>query len=101
MFAFSILFFAYLVRVFEQPYFKYKADGELDHFFNAVWLMVISVTTVGYGDLFAHTFMGKSVSICAVLWGSFLTSFVVVAISSSLTHTQDEQLAMTEIEATN
>lgn len=55
----------------------------LDDYFNAIWLTVITITTVGYGDVYPHTNIGRCIIMFAAIYGSFLLSFVVLAVSST------------------
>ena len=74
-----------LVRICELPYFKNAKDTDslvLDNFFNAVWLIVMTVTTVGYGELHPYTFPGKIVCIISALWGATMISLLVLTTST-------------------
>ena len=51
--------------------------------FNAVWLTIVTITSVGYGDVFPHTNAGKVLAMIAALWGAFLMALLVVAATSS------------------
>ena len=83
LFTSSILVFGYLLRIFELPYHRLSpTDSTFDSLFNAFWLVIITMTTVGYGDLAPHTVPGKVVSIFAALVGGFLISLLVLAVSS-------------------
>ena len=86
LFVVSVLIFAYLIRIFELPYMFLGQDAEtnvsLASFFNAIWLVVVTITTVGYGDISPNTQPGKVVAIMAALWGSLLISLVVVSIQN-------------------
>ena len=83
LFLLSIMVFGYLVRIFELPYHRLSPiDSTFDGLFNAFWLVITTMTTVGYGDVFPHTVPGRIVAILAALVGAFLISLLVLAVSS-------------------
>ena len=60
LFVVSISFLAFILRVFELPYEQNaKIDNlQLRDFGSAIWLSCITMTTVGYGDIYPHTVGG-------------------------------------------
>ena len=57
----GVLVLSNLIRVFEIPYYRSNLDSYsflLDNFFQSVWLIVMTVTTVGYGDIRPYTIPG-------------------------------------------
>ena len=52
-----------------------------DDYFNSLWLTVITLTTVGYGDMYAVTMPGRIVTMALALWGTTLISLFVLAVS--------------------
>lgn len=51
--AISILVFGFATRVFERPYSAEQGSSfNFDHVWNSMWLIVLTMTTVGYGDFF-------------------------------------------------
>ena len=86
LFTMSVLIFAYLIRLFELPYVYLGDDIEsnnlLSSYFNAIWLVIVTITTVGYGDISPNTQPGKIIAILAALWGSIPISLIVVTIPS-------------------
>jgi len=51
--AISIAIFGLATRTFERPYNKDNGDNQnYDYVWNAMWLIVLTMTTVGYGDFY-------------------------------------------------
>ena len=51
------------------------------------------MTTVGYGDLFPKTNIGRIVGIVIAFWGVFIVSLFVVSLSTMLEFDSGEQKA--------
>jgi hypothetical protein len=58
---------------------------------NAVWNIIITLTTVGYGDLYPKTIFGRVVGIIVCFWGMFIVSFFVVSLNTMLTFNANEE----------
>jgi len=58
-----------------------------------MWLIVLTMTTVGYGDFFPRTHMGRFVVVLACFWGIFLVSMMVVTLTISSEFTKGEARA--------
>ena len=85
VFSSTIGVLAYLLRIFEMPYFRKEKDAPdvfnaMDDYFNAIWCTTITMTTVGYGDLSPATTPGRIVAMTIAVLGSFLISIVVVTV---------------------
>ena len=93
----SIVVLSYLLRIFELAY--YNALGRLDfnNFFNAIWCVVISMTTVGYGDYYPGTDFGKWIIILTAFWGTFLISILILIASNIFDLTINEQKALNHL----
>ena len=63
----------------------------LDSFFNAVWLIIMTICTVGYGDITPHTTPGKIICIFTAFWGAVMISLLVL-MSSSFFNLEGNQL---------
>jgi hypothetical protein len=82
----TVLILSYIMRIFEIPYYRHNKDGTttsyFDNYFNSVWLVVVTITTVGYGGYVPQTYAGKWVAMFAALWGSFMVSLLVLSTSA-------------------
>lgn len=76
---FLLLILAYLLRICERPY-----NDIFDNYLDAAWLIIATMTTVGYGDITALTDLGRVISIISCLCGVILVSMILVTISSML-----------------
>jgi hypothetical protein len=55
-----------------------------------MWNVIITLTSVGYGEFFPKTFWGRIVGIIICFWGVFIVSFFVVTITQLLLFTGGE-----------
>lgn len=92
----TVFIFAYVIRIFEMPFFRANSpdDPVFDSFFNAIWFTVITLTTIGYGDISPGTQPGMLLTILLAFWGSILLSLLVVTVSSIFNLDQDQQAAL-------
>ena len=87
---------AYSVRIFERP-----ANDSLDNYIDAIWLILITMTTVGYGDITAKTTGGRIISMISCLSGVFLTSMIIVTITNFLNLEPHEKRMLEILELTD
>jgi voltage-gated potassium channel len=80
----TVFFFAYNIRIFELPYFRLENDESIknvfDSYFNSIYFAIITITTVGYGDIPVCTYPGRLIVIFLAVWGSFMMSLMVVTV---------------------
>ncbi|MDE6682631.1 MAG: potassium channel family protein, partial [Muribaculaceae bacterium] len=53
-------------------------------FFDAVYWSVVTLTTVGYGDIYPTTILGKIISICSMVFGIGIIATVSSVITAGL-----------------
>lgn len=82
----SLTAISYSVRLFER-----HVDPDLEFMSTAMWYTLITMTTVGYGDYFAQSHMGRFVGIITAFWGVFVVSLFVVSIQNILNYDSPEQ----------
>lgn len=61
-------------------------------------MVIMTITTVGFGDYTAKTFPGKGLTILCALWGAVMISIFVMIVSNIFNMTESEQKALSEID---
>ena len=84
MFAFMVFFAATSLYIFEGA----GENPKLESFFDAIYWSVITITTVGYGDISPQTTEGQFITIVLIITGigiiSFMTSIMTTAMTEKL-----------------
>lgn len=58
-----------------------------------MWLIIITMTTVGFGEGYPSTHLGRFIGVCACIIGMLLVSLMVVSLTLSSEFTQEESKA--------
>ena len=80
IFVLTCICFGFSLRVFELHYWETKQEILQDwtYEWNAVWCIFVSMTTVGYGDFFPKTHLGRIIVIIACIVGTYFVSMMMV-----------------------
>ena len=85
---FTVLAMAFLIRIFERPYYQFNFPDTPFQYFagwpSAIWYIIITMSSVGYGDMVAVTPIGRIVTLMATLIGVIFLSVMVAIITNSL-----------------
>lgn len=60
---------------------------------NSMWNVIITMTSVGYGDIFPKSLFGRIIGCMIAFWGVCITSFFVVTVTNMLMFTPSEEKA--------
>ena len=71
----------------------YKGTQNLDFIANSMWFIIVTITTVGYGDAYPKTHFGRTVSSIACILGIFLISLITASLSKYIQFNSDENKA--------
>ena len=74
MFVGTIIIFSFIIRVVE--------GANIDSYFKAIYFTVITLTTIGYGDICPLTKIGQTCVMIFACWCTVLLAFVVGAAMS-------------------
>jgi len=90
-----------MIRVIEGP-IKYLNDPtysmDFTYIQNCVWSVVVTMTTVGYGDYYPMTNLGRFILLSSCFYGIIIMSFMVVALQNFLKLGENEANALDEQE---
>lgn len=89
-FSTSIVLFSFAFRVAEWK--VYPSSGAGTVYSNMVWMTMITMTTVGYGDIVPHTYIGKILGSLCVTWGGLLLSVMVVVLTNAFALNKSTQM---------
>lgn len=95
----TIIIFGLIVLKFEQPFppGKSSASYDWDSVWNAWWCMILTMTTVGYGEIFPVTVGGRIFTILACIIGVFVVSMIIAKLTDLIALNPDQEAAYEEI----
>jgi hypothetical protein len=71
----------FCLRIFERPLTPPGAKTGFFDLGNAMWCIIITMTTVGFGDLTPTSALGRIVGTLACIWGVFVVALMVVGVT--------------------
>jgi len=72
-----------MLRIFERPLSE-ASNQNFNYIWTSVWNVIVTMSTVGYGDVYPKSYGGRILGTFICIWGVLLISLMVVTISSSL-----------------
>lgn len=96
---FSFVTLGIFLRVFERP-FTDVSGINYESFQNSIWNSAVTMSTLGYGDLYPTTLFGRAVGVVCALWGAFVFSMIVFTFQSLLQLDHQQKLAFSSIKQT-
>lgn len=73
-------------------------SAEFAWFSNAMWVVLVTMTTVGYGDLYPSSTLGRIICIMACLLGNFLFGLLVTSQANLIELSHPEKQATESLE---
>ena len=68
-------------------------ENDLAYLLNCIWLIIITMVTVGYGDEYPKSHFGRVVIIIAAILGMLLVSIIIVSLGNLIEFTDEEKKA--------
>jgi len=73
--------------------FEREVDENFKNLTTSLWTVIITLTSVGYGDYYPKSDMGRLIGIITAFWGVFFLSLFVVALTNTLELSESDQRA--------
>jgi potassium intermediate/small conductance calcium-activated channel subfamily N protein 2 len=86
----TVFLFGFAVNLFERSYFNPGKVHNFNTIWNAFWCVIVTMTTIGYGDIFPESHMGRFIIIVACIWGVFILSLFVVMLNNNIQLSKEE-----------
>jgi len=80
----TIYFIFFIIFVFIIAFIMPKIDTNFQDYFDSLYWAIVTISTVGYGDIVPHTFFGKVMTLILILAGIIAVSLFTAVITSNL-----------------
>jgi hypothetical protein len=92
---FSLMSFEY--AIINTSLEQQKSKNELNSLSNSFWLIIVTMTTVGYGDYYPRSHLGRFIGVICCIFGSLLVSMTVVSLGNFTVLNEKENKAFLRI----
>jgi len=92
----TIIYLGFAIRTFEAPYRDKNGDKpsfDFTYLANSFWLIIITMTTVGFGEGYPETHLGRTIGVISCIIGMLLVSLMVVSLTVASEFTAEESKA--------
>ncbi|WP_297979692.1 ion channel [uncultured Methanobrevibacter sp.] len=76
------IFAIFIIVIVASTLALYLFDPSMTDLFDSLWFVIVTLTTVGYGDILPSTAIGKYISILLLIFGVLIFSAVTAAMAS-------------------
>jgi hypothetical protein len=70
--------------------FERQLNPDFKDITTSMWYTHITFSTVGYGDFFAKSHLGKVIAVMMAFWGTLNSSLFIVSLNNILAHDPSE-----------
>ena len=78
----SILVFSLALRIYERNFVSEESLQDYHYLWNSMWLISLTMTTVGFGDFYPKTHPGRFIAALSAYWGIFLVSLIILTLTN-------------------
>ena len=86
----SMLVFSLSVMIVERGFYIENTSMDYGYLWNSMWLVMLTMTTVGYGDFYPRTHFGRFIIVLSCFWGIFIISLMVVTMTNFILFSSEE-----------
>lgn len=78
---------SYMLKIVEREVYYVSIDSQeknidLRSYYNCVWITILAMTTVGYGDVYPKTNIGRLINMLAAILGTIIISMMVISLQN-------------------
>ena len=89
----SVFILSYILRITERSFLNKYMEWKSYNPINNIYLIIVTMTTVGFGDYVPYTTLGKLVTMITALWGAFIISLLIVSVNAIFTLSPKQKVA--------
>lgn len=78
----SIFIFSLALRIYERNFVSSETIQGYHYLWNSMWLISLTMTTVGFGDFYPKTHPGRFIAALSAYWGIFLVSLIILTLTN-------------------
>jgi hypothetical protein len=98
----SIFVFGYSLRSIEMFFMHDGEAGKVQdwrYFWNGLWCVIITMSTVGFGDFYPISLLGRVIAVISCFWGAFLISMMVAGLTIAVEFNSQESISYESIKS--
>ena len=80
----TVCVLGFLIRIYERPYFSSVGRLDFNTLGSSIYMVMITVLTVGYGDMYPCTVIGRALMVFGIICGIFIVSLLVVLLQRNI-----------------
>lgn len=74
----------FCLRIFEKPYMDGTSNGGFDNLGNCMWFIMVTMTTIGFGEFYPVSVPGRLIGVLACGWGVLVVSLMMYGATNLL-----------------
>lgn len=78
----STLVLSLALRIYERNFESDSIAQDYSYIWNAMWLVLLTMTTAGFGDFYPKTHPGRFIAALSAYWGIFLFSIIIITLTN-------------------
>ena len=92
------LIFAILQKNKNNPDFQLPISNDVSNYYNAMWLMIVTMATIGYGDFYPRTLPGRAITFFSCICGVVTVSLMTITLQNLMEMSNSESRSFSIIE---
>ena len=78
----SILTLSIALRIYERNFETDSIAQDYSYLWNSMWLILLTMTTAGFGDFYPKTHPGRFIAALSAYWGIFIFSILIITLTN-------------------